>query len=70
MIQNLLLELEEKKDVQTKDLGSLQKERVILSNQLHDISEDDLKVVVFHNVLGQLEFLVYGLRTFIDSFSL
>lgn len=46
---------------QYKDLWTLQEERVTLSNQLQDVSNDDLKEVVFNNILEQLGSLVSGL---------
>lgn len=47
VIQNLNSEMGEKRTDQTRDLGGLQEERVTHSDQLRDLSKDDLKEFPF-----------------------
>lgn len=48
----------------TRRQDVLWEEHATLINQLHAVSDKDLKEVVFNKVLGQLKSLVLGLKAF------
>lgn len=56
--QDVWPELREKNVIQVKELWVFNEEWTTLSNQLEDLSSDDLKEATFHNVLRKVEVLV------------
>lgn len=64
VVRSLMSEFEDNEVGLTRRQDVLWEEHATLINQLHAVSDKDLKEVVFNNVLGQLKSLVPGLKAF------